>query len=450
MLTDVIAAPATPLGQSAIAVVRVSGRGAHQVAASVLNPFEKDPARTARRSKVVHPTDGEILDEVVYVSYTGPVSYTGEDMVEISTHGGLLVPGEVMVALMTAGAREAMPGEFTRRALLNGKVDLIQAEAVGDLVAATTPGQRRAALGQLERGLSSKVDALREQVLELETLCCYEIDFPEEDGGPISPQRISDAIEVVRGSLLELLATAEAGERLKDGAICVIAGPPNVGKSTLFNELLGTDRAIVTETPGTTRDAIEAPATFDGFPFRLVDTAGIRDTTEDVERLGVEVSHRYLAKADIVLYCIDATTEETADWLDLVRNLDKPYLVVRTKTDLLGQEDQLESRPGSVNVSALTGAGLSELREELVGSMFTVLGSTMGDDPIVTRARHRVALETALAEVGAFASTRAAGIETAVAATHLRAAVSALESLVGLVTPEDVLDRVFSSFCVGK
>ena len=182
----------------------------------------------------------------------------------------------------------------------------------------------------------------------------------------------------------------------------------------------------------------------------MVDTAGIRDTTEDVERLGVEVSHRYLAKADIVLYCIDATTEETADWLDLVRNLDKPYLVVRTKTDLLGQEDQLESRPGSVNVSALTGAGLSELREELVGSMFTVLGSTMGDDPIVTRARHRVALETALAEVGEFASTRAAGIETAVAATHLRAAVSALESLVGLVTPEDVLDRVFSNFCVGK
>ena len=420
------------------------------MAASVLKPFDTEPPRTARKSRVVHPTDGEMLDEAVYVLYCGPQSYTGEDMVEISTHGGLLVPGEVMAALLTAGAREAMPGEFTRRALLNGKLDLLQAEAVGDLVAATTPVQRRTALGQLERGLSTKIETLRGQVLELETLCCYEIDFPEEDSGPISPERISDAIEVVRGSLSELLASADAGERLRDGALCVIAGRPNVGKSTLFNALLGAERAIVTETPGTTRDAIEAPATFDGFPFRLVDTAGLGDTTEAVERLGVEVSRRYLAKADIVLHCLDASLEQTAAASDIIGDLDKPYLVVRTKTDLLGADDQPEFRRGSVNVSALTGAGLAELRSKLVSSMFTALGSTMGREPVVTRARQRVALEIAFAELGEFGSARALGVETAVAATHLRAAVTALETVVGLVTPEDVLNQVFSGFCVGK
>jgi tRNA modification GTPase len=445
MLTDVIAAPATPLGQSAIAVVRLSGRGVHQVAASVLQPFQTEPARTARKSRIVHPTDGELLDEVVYVSYSGPQSYTGEDMVEISTHGGLLVPGEVFAALLRAGAREALPGEFTRRALLNGKIDLLQAEAVGDLVAATTPVQRRAALGQLDRALSAKITDLREQVLELETLCCYEIDFPEEDGGPVAPEKIAAAIERVRGSLTALLATADAGERLIDGALCVIAGQPNVGKSTLFNALLGSDRAIVTDTPGTTRDAIEAPATFDGYPFRLVDTAGLRDIAGAVERLGVEVSRRYLDKADIVLHCSEASSE-IADATDFVQGLGKPFLVVRTKTDLCEPGPAL----GGVNVSALTGEGLSELRAELVKAMFTVHGSAMGNVPIITRSRHRLALETALSEMDDFGSTRAAGVETAVAATHLRAAVSALEGVVGVVTPEDVLNQVFSTFCVGK
>lgn len=445
MLTDVIAAPATPLGQSAIAVVRLSGRHAHKVAAAVLKPFDADPARFARMSRIVRSTDGELLDEVLYVSYDSPHSYTGENMVEISTHGGLLVPREVFAAVLRAGAREALPGEFTRRALLNGKLDLLQAEAVGDLVAATTPVQRKAALGQLDRSLSAKLAILREQIVELETLCCYEIDFPEEDSGPVDPERIAAAIDNVQESLSELLATADAGERLREGALCVIAGNPNVGKSTLFNALLGSDRAIVTETPGTTRDAIEAPATFDGYPFRLVDTAGLRETAERVERIGVEFSRRYLAKSDIVLFCSEASSERV-ELPDFLVSLDKPCLVVRTKTDLI----EPRSAPDGIGVSAITGSGLSELRGELVESMFTVHGSTVIDEPIITRPRHRVALETALSEVEKFGSTRASGIETAVAATHLRAAVTALESVVGVVTPEDVLNQVFATFCVGK
>ncbi len=445
MLTDVIAAPATPLGQSAIAVVRLSGRGAHEVAASVLNPFETQPARHAHRSRIVRPSDGELLDEVVYVSYDGPHSYTGQDMVEISTHGGLLVPREVLAALLKAGAREALPGEFTRRAVLNGKLDLLQAEAVGDLVAATTPVQRKAALGHLDKSLSVKLATLRDQVLELETLCCYEIDFPEEDGGPIDPKRIEAAIERVSDALSGLLATAATGERLRDGALCVIAGAPNVGKSTLFNALLGSDRAIVTDKPGTTRDAIEASANVDGYPFRLVDTAGLRDTSETVERIGVEFSHRYLAKSDIVLYCSEASEEKTAV-PDAIHNSSKPFLIVRTKTDLFGHQ----ASPDGVGVSALTGDGLAELRAELVEAMFAASSTEMNDEPMISRPRHRVALETALAEVGQFKTARASGVETAVAATHLLAAVTSLESVVGVVTPEDVLNQVFATFCVGK
>lgn len=445
MLTDVIAAPATPLGQSAIAVVRLSGKEAHRVAASVLKPFETSPARTARRSRIVDPSDGELLDEVLYVSYDGPKSYTGEDMVEISTHGGVLVPREVFAALLRAGAREALPGEFTRRALMNGKMDLLQAEAVGDLIAATTPVQRKAALGQLDRSLSAMIDALRDQVLQLETLCCYEIDFPEEDSGPIDPETIEAAIKKVTDSLSALLTTADAGERMRDGALCVIAGRPNVGKSTLFNALLASDRAIVTDTPGTTRDAIEAPAAFDGFPFRLIDTAGLRDTDQAIERIGVEFSYRYLSRADIVLFCCEASSD-VADVPDSIQSLDKPHLVVRTKSDLA----ECRSVPDGICVSALTGAGLAELRHVLIELMFDVRGSTLSGEPVISRPRHRVALEEALSEMQDFRATRAAGVETAVAATHLRAAVSALESIVGLVTPEDVLNRVFATFCVGK
>ena len=313
------------------------------------------------------------------------------------------------------------------------------------MIAATTPVQRKAALGQLDRSLSERINALRERILELETLCCYEIDFPEEDSGPVDPETIGAAIENVVDSLSELLATADAGERLRDGALCVIAGQPNVGKSTLFNVLLQSDRAIVTETPGTTRDAIEAPATFEGYPFRLVDTAGLRETQDEIERMGVDFSHRYLDKADIVLFCCEASAS-SADVPDFISRLDKPCLIVRTKSDLF----ESHSPPDGIAVSALTDRGISDLIAALVDSMFGVRGANLGGEPVITRPRHRVALESALSEMCDFRSTRAGGVETAVAATHLRAAVSALEGIVGLVTPEDVLNQVFATFCVGK
>jgi len=446
VLSDPIVALATPRGRSAVALVRVSGRGAHQVARAVLTPLRTDRPRLAHRARVRHPASGEVLDEVLCVAYAAPASYTGEDAVEVWCHGGLLVPAEVVAAFEAAGARPALPGEFTRRAVLNGKLDLLQAEAIGDLVDATAPAQRRAALRQLDRGTTERVAALREHVLALEALTSYDIDFPEEDDGPVRPGRIAAAAVETRAAIERLRSTMADGLRLRDGAVCVIAGVPNAGKSSLFNALLGQERAIVTEAPGTTRDAIEAPAVCGGFPFRLVDTAGLREGGDHVERLGIEVAWRYVRSADVVLICVEAGRETTPTERAFIDGLSVPALIARTKADLaVGR-----ASPGEVPVSALTGQGIAALRERLAGLAFAGLVGGGEEEPVLTRERHQAALSEAVAEIDAFAEARHAGIDAAVAATHLRAAVTALDGLIGLVTPEDVLARVFSTFCVGK
>jgi tRNA modification GTPase len=388
------------------------------------------------RARLLHPDSHEPVDDCLAACFPAPHSYTGDDVVEISTHGGLVVPAAALAAFAAAGARSAEPGEFTRRAVLNGKMDLLQAEATADLIDAGSPVQRRRALQQLERGLSDRLASLRGEILELEALIAYDIDFPEEDEGPVSPQRVRGAWEVVRARVADLLRTAPEGERLREGALLVIAGRPNAGKSSLFNALLGIERAIVTEIPGTTRDAIEAHAVIEGFPFRIVDTAGLRDSDERIERLGIEVSKKYLAAADLVLFCEEHDDRSRAAFLTQVT---APVVVVRTKADLRGE-----------GVSVVTGEGLPELRRRLAEVAFGKLLALGDVEPVVTRARHRAALERALAELDAFWSARAGGVDAAATATHLRAAVLALDDLIGAVTPEDVLDRVFAAFCVGK
>jgi tRNA modification GTPase len=388
------------------------------------------------RARLLHPESREPVDDCLAACFPAPHSYTGDDLVEISTHGGLTVPAAAVAALVAAGARPAMPGEFTRRAVLNGKMDLLQAEATADLIDAGSPAQRRRALQQLERGLSDRLAALRAEILELEALIAYDIDFPEEDEGPVSPQRVRGAWEVVRGRVGELLRTAPEGERLREGALLVIAGRPNAGKSSLFNALLGTERAIVTELPGTTRDAIEAHAVIEGFPFRLIDTAGLRESDERIERLGIEVSRKYLAAADLILFCEEREDPARDEFLAQVK---APVVVVRTKADLSGE-----------GVSVVTGQGLAELKRQLAEVAFGRLLALGDVEPVVTRARHRAALERAVVELDSFWGARETGVDAAAAATHLRAAALALDDLIGAVTPEDVLDRVFAAFCVGK
>jgi tRNA modification GTPase len=414
----------------------LSGANAFQLAARCLELFHSSPPRTVFRARLLHPDSREPVDDVLAACFPAPHSYTGDDLVEISTHGGLTVPAAAVAALVAAGARPAQPGEFTRRAVLNGKMDLLQAEATADLIDAGSPAQRRRALYQLERGLSDRLAALRAEILELEALIAYDIDFPEEDEGPVSETAVRRAWCVVRDRVADLLKTAPEGERLREGALLVIAGRPNAGKSSLFNALLGTERAIVTEVPGTTRDAIEAHGVIEGFPFRLVDTAGLRDSDERVERLGIEVSRKYLGAADLILYCQERDDGARDEFLAQVR---APVVTVRTKADLTGE-----------GVSVVTGQGLAELRRQLAEAAFGHLLALGDVEPVVTRARHRAALERAVLELDGFWGARESGVDAAAAATHLRAAVAALDDLIGAVTAEDVLDRVFAAFCVGK
>jgi len=452
---DTIAAIATAPGRAAVAVLRVSGPGARQVLARV-SPSFSARARVQRLTAIHHPETGELLDRALVTLFPAPASYTGEDTVEISTHGGTLTPQLVLGALLAAGARAALPGEFTRRAYLNGKLDLLQAEAVADLIDGRSPALHRAAVHQMERGLSRRVDELRAAIIQAESLIAYSIDFPEEDEPPVPPSRVrAPALDITR-RMDALLATAPEGELLREGALTVLAGRPNSGKSSLFNALLGTERAIVTEIPGTTRDALEASVTVDGYPFRLVDTAGLRDTADRVEGIGIEVARRYLSAADLVLFCVEAGRGLGDDERSFLAERDPVRtLLVRTRSDLAeagSSNGDGASADGmrSVAVAAVEGRGMSELRLALLGMAFGHILGEPGEAPLVTRERHARALRHARDEVAAFVDALDADVPMELAATHLRAAAGELEDLIGAVSVDDVLDRVFGDFCVGK
>lgn len=496
---DTIAALATARGPGAVALVRVSGPASFPILGALCPELVALPEpRRAVLTRVVEPGTGELLDQAVVVLFPGPSSYTGEDVVELSCHGGLLSPRLVLEACLAAGAREAEPGEFTRRAYLNGKMDLVQAEAVLDLVEGRSRRLHRTALHHLERGLSERIGALRERVVALEALLVHHIDFPEEDEPPVPVERIAVEAERLAGSLETLLRTAPEGELLREGALAVLAGRTNSGKSSLFNALLGRDRAIVTEVPGTTRDALEALVSVGGFPFRLVDTAGLRETGEPVERLGIEVARRYVADADVILFCREGGSRPDEAETGFLESLGPhvPVLLLRTKADLDGDMPsgdpagawtvpQASSPEGAaatrlpadgagpttpvaggadgsaaqrsegrfsaaIRVSARTGEGLDTVKEVLPGLVFSGLVQIRDEAPVLTRGRQIGNARQALAEVQDFAKSLRDSVPPEVAATHLLSARSALEELLGVISPEEVLDRVFRDFCIGK
>jgi tRNA modification GTPase len=446
---DTIAAIATAPGRAALAIVRVSGPRSHEIGKRLIRPWP-DRIRRATLSRV-HDASGELLDEAIVVVHASQASFTGEDTVEVTSHGGPILPASILAAFVAEGARPADPGEFTRRAVLNGKIDLLQAEAVGDLVDSSTRQAQRVALRQLDGGLSRRIAALREDILQLEALAAYDIDFPEEDDGPIAPARVASAAEAIVDALDQLLATAPMGELVRHGALVVIAGAPNVGKSSLFNAMLGRRRAIVTDIPGTTRDALEAVTEARGWPIRLVDTAGLRDAAETVERIGIEVSREYLERADVVLACGDSERAVSAARDTAAAITPVPAIDVRTKADLASATERASRNGGSVYVSAETGEGLRDLAAAIARTLESAKGTLSLDAPLVTRERQRLALTRARSELEEFREAWVKkSVPTVVAAVHLREATRELEELIGAVDVEDVLDRVFASFCVGK
>jgi tRNA modification GTPase len=426
---DTIFAVASGAGQAAIAVLRLSGPGCAGIVRGLCGSVPAPRQATLRR---LRGADGAVLDRAVVLWFPGPASYTGEDSAELQLHGGRAVIDGVADALTALGARPAEPGEFTERAFLNGRMDLLEAEGIADLIAAETSTQRDQALRQMEGGLGAIYHAWSARMLGLLARQEAMIDFPDED----IPDSVADAIEAEMAALAaEMrahLADGGRGERLRDGLVFAIVGPPNVGKSTLINVLADRDVAIVSPLAGTTRDVVEARVVLGGVPVTLLDTAGLRDSDDPIEAEGVRRAKERAARADLVLALDDATQPEAG--ADGTAWATVPVIRVRNKVDITG----------GAGISARDGTGVDALRAELDAAARRL--TAMSGPPALTRARHRAAVRAALDRLHSALSTPLAELR----GEDLRLAMRSLGRLTGAVGVEDVLDSVFRQFCIGK
>ena len=451
---DTIAAVATPPGEGGVALVRLSGPDAERIGREVL--VRKDMSWESHRlyyGRVRDPARGVVVDEVMFAFLRQPKSYTGEDTVEIHCHGGPYVVRQVLGLVLARGARHAEPGEFTKRAFLNGRLDLTQAEAVLDLIRSRTDKAAGVALGQMEGGLSQEVRTLREQLVDTLVQVEAAIDFPEEEIELLRQAALAGKVAGVVDRISVLIDSYEWGRLIREGVRVCIVGRPNVGKSSLMNALLGVERAIVTATPGTTRDFIEEAVNLDGLPVVLWDTAGIRGGTEGVEQVGIDVTLERLDESEGCLLVLDGSaplTDEDVEVMQRVR--DKQGLVVVNKSDLgqrLAPADVSETLPRleQVGVSALTRQGLDELRTALRGCF---LDSSKESEIVVTNVRHKAALERARSSLSEVQRTMEQGMPPDIVAVDLQEARDDLEEIIGAVTNDDILERIFSQFCIGK
>lgn len=457
-LDDTIAAIATPLGEGGIGIVKISGPRATEILHHLFTPTGGRGAaltlvpRRLTRGHVHDPRTGQTIDEVLAVLMPAPHSYTCQDVVEIQTHGGIVVVQRILELVLAAGARPAAPGEMTLRAFLNGRLDLAQAEAVLDIVKARTEAALRVAVDQLGGHLSRQIKPLRSALMNVLAYLEATIDFVEDE---IPPQDVRTPLHHVEAALLDLLATADRGMIYRQGARAAIVGRPNVGKSSLLNALLRGDRAIVTPVPGTTRDTLEETINLHGVPLVLVDTAGIRLSADnEIEQLGIERSRAALQRADLALLVIDGS--QPLDALDeTIAGLigDKAAIVVVNKRDLPASDatvaDRLLPDARHVAISALTGTGLSDLEQAILDQLLR--GSVAASDtPLVSNPRHKAALARALDHVHAAQAGEQTGLSTELLAIDVRAAVDELGEITGETAGADLIEAIFSQFCLGK
>jgi tRNA modification GTPase len=439
---------------AAIAVVRLCGPRAGAALEKLTGRVPKP--RHATLARVHDPATGEVIDEALALWFPGPHSETGDDMAELQLHGSHAVVTAVFDALATIeGCRPAEAGEFTRRAFDNGRLDLTAIEGLADLIAAETPAQRRQAFRQLKGLIGDRAEAWREQIISALALVEARIDFSDEADVPedLLGPALRTAKEL-REEIARALAKSGRGERLRDGFVVAIAGPPNAGKSTLLNRLAKRDAAIVSAHPGTTRDAIEVHLNLEGYPLTLIDTAGIRDSADPIEQEGIRRARERVAMADLVLWLTDASADRADAAGEAAENLSAEAWALRNKSDLLGRAIRARSEPRSTNesrvtlaISALTGAGTELLLNALAERVHQFFSTT--EAPMVTRARHRRALEETITALDGAMAQGSSGSEELIA-EDLRSAAIALGRLTGRVDVEDILDVIFRDFCIGK
>jgi tRNA modification GTPase len=443
---ETIAAISTPTGEGAIALVRISGSGAIPIADKLFQGKGR-PSRFV--SHVLHLGEivdeaGRLIDEVMMSIHHAPSSYTGEDLVEISCHGGTLVTAKVLDACLRAGARGARPGEFTERAFLNGKMDLTQAEAVIDLIRARTDLALRSATEQLEGKLGEKIRAIRDALVSLLAHIEASIDFPEEGIEPDAGEKLHGRLYSIREQIQALLATADQGRILRDGVRVVIYGATNAGKSSLLNRLLGYERVIVSDTHGTTRDTIEETVNLRGIPVRLLDTAGFRTSTSDIEREGITRTERSLQQADLRLHIVDRNAPRPAHFQENAINGNE--IVLLNKSDLPEHSDWKNFK--ALRISCATEDGLSELEDEIIARIGKQ--NLRPENTVAINLRHRDCLRRALEACDRARGGMNQGLSPEYLAVDLNEALRAVGEVIGAAGVEQILDSVFSQFCIGK
>jgi tRNA modification GTPase len=452
MIADTIAAISTPIGEGGLAVVRISGERALEIAACCFKPVgEKSAAPMDAPTHTVHygkiHREGKVIDEVLLTVLRAPRTFTREDMVEISCHGGVLPAKLVLDALLSAGARLAEPGEFTKRAFLNGRIDLAQAEAVADLIHSRTELALDAANEQLAGKLSRRIEDLRNQMVQTLAHIEAHIDFPDEDIAPDTKEKLVQRLESGVAFIEELLRTAPEGQILRRGIRAAIAGRPNAGKSSLLNHLLGHERAIVSPIPGTTRDTIEETANIRGIPVVFIDTAGLRESSDEIEAEGIRRSRESLARAELVLHVIDATKE--IDLVDIhAFASDKKRILVLNKIDL-NVTASIDLPAKIQRISCQSGEGIEKLKDAIRDAVWT--GGVGGEmQQVMINSRHQDALQRARIHTRHTIEALRSNRTLELAAMDLRIATNAIGEVVGKTTTEDILDSIFSQFCLGK
>lgn len=453
---DTIAAIATPLGEGGLAVIRLSGPQALAIADLCFSPASASavPASqsVSHTLRFGHVTlHGQVVDEALLAVMRAPRTYTREDVVELSCHGGVLTARLVLEAAIAHGARLAEPGEFTRRAFLNGRLDLAQAEAVADLIHARTELAVRAANEQLAGKLSRRVNAVRDEFLQTLAHVEAHIDFPDEDIAPDTREQLAGRLERGIAFMDELLRTAREGQVLRRGLRAAIVGRPNVGKSSLLNQFLGHDRAIVSAIPGTTRDTIEETANIRGIPVVFIDTAGLRDAQDEIESEGIRRSRQTLERAELVIHVLDATAPDLeTEARSLPVDPGRKSILVLNKIDLAPEATLGTEAGGDIQkVSCATGLGIEDLKDRIRALVWSGAVGAESLDAMIN-ARHQHALERARAAAAHTLSALQTGASLELVAMDLRVAVAAIGEIVGQTTTEDLLDAIFSQFCIGK
>ncbi len=446
---DTIAAVATPPGEGGVAMIRISGRKAFSVADACVRVTGSSAVSASRDRSVLYGhviRDGRIVDEVMVAVFRGPRSFTAEDTVEISCHGGVLITRKVLEAVLAAGARPARPGEFTMRAFLNGRIDLTRAEAVAELVHARTELALNAAREQLGGALSARIGELRDDLMVALAHIEAHIDFPDEDIAPDTTAALLARFDRALERIEVLLKTSGEGRIIREGVRTAIIGRPNAGKSSLLNRLLDHDRAIVSPVAGTTRDTIEETADIGGIPVVFVDTAGLRESLDVVEREGIRRSRLAAASAELILHVVDASEPPHADDVSVgVEFAGRPVLVVLNKCDL----PEARRVEGAVPVSCATGSGIDGLKQAIERTVWSGLASR-SHDGVSINSRHQLALERARDALLQARAGLASQLTLELIAFELRVAVTAIGEVVGKTSTEDLLDSIFSQFCLGK